>query len=203
MIRRIPDSGVIARVTEAMLFRRRSGRSQVGIAKVAILKQRYHTLPCRTNSSHRLARTAVFRDDGQPDGTMKVAIITPYCTEGWRVLEACIESVRAQTVPADHFLIADGTPLDQIDGIAGVRHIRLDQRHDDYGATPRMIGFLLAVAEEYDAIGFLDTDHRLSPDHVAVCSAVAEARPGIDIVIATANLFAPRRIGLSGGRTGA
>jgi glycosyltransferase involved in cell wall biosynthesis len=114
--------------------------------------------------------------------TPRVAIVTPYWDEPRAVLEACIASVAAQTVPADHLLIADGAPQDWLDG-AAVRHIRLDRNHADFGNVARSIGALLAAGEGYDAIAFLDADNRIDADHVALCLAAAEAEP-CDVVIA-------------------
>jgi len=114
--------------------------------------------------------------------TSRVAIITPYWQEPRAVLEACIASVAAQSVPAEHLLIADGAPQDWVDG-ASVRHIRLDRNHGDYGNVARSIGALLAAGEGYDAVGFLDADNRIDADHVALCLATAQVEP-CDVVIA-------------------
>ena len=77
-------------------------------------------------------------------------------------------------MPSDHFLIADGAPQDWIDH-EGVRHIRLDRTHGDFGNVARSIGALLAAGERYDAVAFLDADNRIDPDHVARCLAAAQA----------------------------
>ena len=113
------------------------------------------------------------------------AIVTPYYQETRDVLEHCIRSVREQTVATDHFLVADGFALDWIDD-AGVRHIRLDRSHEDFGGTPRGIGAMIAASEGYQAIGFLDADCWLEADHVEYCLALAEqAGPnGCDYVVA-------------------
>src|SRR5215831_6452727 len=62
----------------------------------------------------------------------RYAIVTPYYNEQRSVLERCVMTVKGQTVSADHFLVADGIPQDWLDQ-AGVRHIKLDQPHRDYG----------------------------------------------------------------------
>jgi glycosyltransferase involved in cell wall biosynthesis/predicted O-methyltransferase YrrM len=117
--------------------------------------------------------------------TAKYAIITPYYKESRGVLERCIKSVRDQTAAADHILVADGFPQDWIDG-SGVRHIRLDRCHDDYGDTPRGLGAIIAASEGYEGIGFLDADCWLEPDHVQYCLELAsQADPqGCDYVVA-------------------
>jgi glycosyltransferase involved in cell wall biosynthesis len=118
------------------------------------------------------------------DHTARYAIITPYFREERSLLERCIDSVRAQTVPADHFLVADGFPQAWIDE-TGVRHFKLDRNHGDFGNTPRGVGALIAVGEEYDGIGLLDADNWLDPDHIAACLAAARACPEpCDYVIA-------------------
>ena len=89
---------------------------------------------------------------------MKYAIVTPYFKETPSLLKRCIRSVRDQTLNADHIMVADGHPQDWIDN-ERVRHIRLDRSHNDYGNTPRGIGAILAIAEQYSGIGLLDADN--------------------------------------------
>jgi glycosyltransferase involved in cell wall biosynthesis len=113
--------------------------------------------------------------------TARFAIVTPYYREERALLERCIASVKAQTVACDHLLVADGFPKDWIED-AGIRHIRLDRAHGDYGNAARGLGALLAVAEGYDGIGFLDADNWLDANHVAAC--VEAGRGGADVVIA-------------------
>lgn len=103
---------------------------------------------------------------------MRVAVVTPYYKEQPEWLTRCVQSVRAQTHPATHFVIADGHPQDWLDS-AGVRHIRLDRAHADYGNTPRSIGGLLAVSEGFDAVAFLDADNWYAPNHVELCVSAA------------------------------
>ncbi len=111
---------------------------------------------------------------------MRVAVITPYHRESPAWIERCVASVRAQTHACTHLLVADGHAQDWIDD-AGVRHLRLDRSHADYGNTPRSLGAQLMVAEQFDAIAFLDADNWYAPDHIARCVASAEAS-GADFV---------------------
>jgi glycosyltransferase involved in cell wall biosynthesis len=104
---------------------------------------------------------------------VRCAIVTPYHNESRYYLERCVTSVQRQTMPADHIVISDGLPQTWLDQ-AGVRHLRLDRAHGDHGNTPRSMGGLMAVAEEYDGIGFLDADCWLEPDHVEQCLGQAE-----------------------------
>jgi hypothetical protein len=108
-----------------------------------------------------------------PSRKRRYIFITPYYKESRECLERCIVSVKYQTTPADHMLIADGFPQDWIDQ-TNVRHLRLDRAHRDYGNTPRGLGGLMAVAEGYDAIGFLDADCWLEADHLEHCLEKAE-----------------------------
>jgi predicted O-linked N-acetylglucosamine transferase (SPINDLY family) len=130
--------------------------------------------------AHRLPRLCPAAGDDRP---LRVAVVTPYFKEERAQLERCIASVRAQTYQATHFLVADGHPQSWLDQ-AGVRHLRLDHAHADFGNTPRALGALLAVSEGFDAVAFLDADNWLEPDHVAACvgAAVDAGRP--DYVIA-------------------
>lgn len=113
---------------------------------------------------------------------MRVAVITPYYKEPRAWLARCVASVRAQTHACEHLVIADGHPQDWLDD-AGVRHLRLDRAHADYGNTPRSIAGQLAVSEGFDAVAFLDADNWYEPEHVALCCAVAE-KSGADYVAA-------------------
>ena len=113
----------------------------------------------------------------------RFAIVTPYAREPREVLERCVESVRTQTISADHFFVSDGFPQDWLDQ-AGVKHIRLGHAHHDFGNTPRGIGALLAVSQGYDAIGFLDADNWYDREHVCACCDVAHSAAPADVVIA-------------------
>ncbi len=114
---------------------------------------------------------------------LRVAVITPYYCEERALLERCIRSVQDQTYPATHLVVADGHPQAWLDD-SGVRHLRLDCPHADYGDTPRAIGGLLAISEGFDALCFLDADNWLDPEHVQLCVAAALGGEHPDYVIA-------------------
>jgi hypothetical protein len=116
------------------------------------------------------------------DTTRRPIVITPYYKEDPALLRRCMDSVRAQTVAAEHFLIADGHPQDWIDA-EPVRHLKLDRSHGDYGNTPRGIASMLACSEGYPAIMMLDADNWLEPEHVELCLRVATESPGTDFVV--------------------
>jgi glycosyltransferase involved in cell wall biosynthesis len=117
----------------------------------------------------------------------KYVFITPYFREDRVLIERCIDSVKNQSIMCDHIVIADGFPQNWIDEL-GVRHLKLDLSHSDYGNTPRGLGALLAVAEQYDGIGFLDADNWLESNHLQLClEAAAESEwgeSGCDFLIA-------------------
>jgi hypothetical protein len=118
---------------------------------------------------------------------MSVAIITPYYQESRAQLERCLASVRAQTVAVTHIVVADGHPQGWIDD-SGVRHLRLDRAHRDFGNTPRALGGIIAASEGFDAIAFLDADNWLDADHVEACIDAATAGDEVDFVIARRRL---------------
>lgn len=122
---------------------------------------------------------------------MKVAVITPYFKEPDETLERCLGSVRSQDQPATHILIADGHPNELVER-AGVRHLRLDRSHADAGNTARGLGALLAVAEEFEAIAFLDADNWFDDSHLSSCIQTAHSTPELpDFVVARRRLCRP------------
>ncbi|MFT3973086.1 MAG: glycosyltransferase [Amaricoccus sp.] len=120
---------------------------------------------------------------------MKVAVITPYYKESEAVLRECHDSVLAQTVACDHFMIADGFPNPAVDGWA-VEHITLPMSHRDVGNTPRVIGALSAFSAGYDAVSFLDADNWYKPDHVANMLAL-QRRTGAVVCTAGRSMHRP------------
>lgn len=115
--------------------------------------------------------------------TPRTAVITPYYKEDEFQLRRCIDSVKAQTYPTDHYVVADGFPQDWIDA-TGVHHIPMRQGARNFGNTPRSIGGLAALAQNYDAICFIDADNWIDPDHVETCFRAARAAKNVDYVIA-------------------
>lgn len=124
----------------------------------------------------------------------RYAIITPYHKENRHLLQRAINSVKNQSVPTDHFLIADGFAQEWIDR-ERVRHLKLDREHGYGGNTPRGVDALIAIAEEYDGIGMLDADNLLDGDHVQTCTEAADSYDGgaihCDYVIAQWRLRRP------------
>jgi glycosyltransferase involved in cell wall biosynthesis len=112
-----------------------------------------------------------------------VCVITPYFKESRALIERCLTSVQRQTVKADHIVVADGFPQSWIDD-AGLRHIKLDRAHADYGNMARGLAALMAIGEKYDAIAFLDADNWYAGDHLETCLSAHSSSPDAAYVIA-------------------
>lgn len=96
----------------------------------------------------------------------RVAVITPYYKEPLAQLRQCHDSVRAQSEPCLHVLVADGHRRRRINHWQA-EHVRLPQSHGDIGSTPRLIGSYHAIGLGVDAVAFLDADNWYRPDHIA------------------------------------
>ena len=101
----------------------------------------------------------------------RIAVVTPYFRETRDVLWQCHRSVRDQQDASwdfrvEHFLIADGHPLAEIDDWSA-SHVRLPSAHGDNGNTPRGVGSLLAKSDGYDFIAYLDADNWFHAGHLA------------------------------------
>ena len=95
----------------------------------------------------------------------RVAVVTPYYKEPDAELRRMLDSVAAQTRPCHHFVVSDGFPND-LARAPGVTHIELGTAHGDNGNTPRYVGALVALAQGYDAVAFLDADNWFEPRHI-------------------------------------
>jgi hypothetical protein len=96
----------------------------------------------------------------------RIAVVTPYFREPLEWLRQCHESVLAQDVAADHFMVADGFPREEIAGW-NVRHVVLPHASADGGAMPRGIGGILADGAGYNFVAYLDADNWYLPDHLS------------------------------------
>ena len=148
-------------------------------------------LTCRDLDPETRARVAANRDyayarleaRGSPwletvkNCALRIAVVTPYGNEMPQVIERCIESVRRQSMPADHILIATGDAQDWIDGLVA-RHVKLGEARADGGdqsGAARAAGGFLAAAAGYAAICFLDTHCWYDDDHLESCLTAALA----------------------------
>ena len=120
----------------------------------------------------------------------KILVVTPYYKEDRSMLEYCIASVANQTVSVDHMLVADGFAQSWLDQ-ATVRHVKLDKAHADYGDVARGIGALMGIAENYDAIAFLDADNWYDPDHIETCITACRNAPAANFIVARRRFVRP------------
>lgn len=102
---------------------------------------------------------------------MRVAVVTPYYKESPAILRRAHESVREQSWPCRHILVADGHPQADAEGWEA-DHLVLPRAHGDNGNTPRHRGAVLARERGYDAVAFLDADNWYEPDHIATLVAL-------------------------------
>jgi hypothetical protein len=121
---------------------------------------------------------------------MKIAVVTPYCREEPRVVARCVRSVKAQTVPCDHLLVADGRPLRGMDADPTLRHFVLPVAHGDNGNVARTLGGLVAAARDYDAVAYLDADNGFLPDHLESLQAL-QAEAGTPLVASWRSFHRP------------
>jgi glycosyltransferase involved in cell wall biosynthesis len=96
---------------------------------------------------------------------MKVAVITPYYKTPVKWLHECHLSVKAQTYPCTHIIVADGQPYEVVDSW-DAQHIKLPVNISDYGDTPRGVGSVAAIGLGFDAIAYLDADNWYDPEHI-------------------------------------
>lgn len=124
------------------------------------------------------------------DGRKSICVITPYYKEDQAMMTRCIDSVRRQTVPVDHILVADGFPQAWLDG-KPVRHIKFDKPHGDFGNAARGIAAVMAIAEGYSGICFLDADNWYDDDHIESCLAALNANPEASVAAAQRRFVRP------------
>ena len=128
---------------------------------------------------------------------MRVAVITASHKPRPEWLRQCHESVRAQTHPCLHILVADGGACEPPPGFEG-QFINLQHHHNDSGDTPRSIGALSALAQGFDAVSWLDDDNWYYPERVARLVAVQQ-RSRAAICTCTQDIYTldDRRLGPS------
>lgn len=110
---------------------------------------------------------------------MKIAVLTPYFNETDEELLRCMESVKAQTIPCTHVMVADGRPNPLVDAYT-TSHLTIPN-HNDYGDTPRLIGSCHVFTAGYDALVYLDGDNYFSEDHIENLVKVQE-RTGAAVI---------------------
>jgi hypothetical protein len=113
---------------------------------------------------------------------LKVAVVTPYHRETEAVLMRCHDSVRRQTHPCTHIMVADGHAISVFDHMQGLLHVTLPVANADYGNTPRAIGGLLAEAYGFDAVAWLDADNWYDAHHIEKMLITATVHQGAQLV---------------------
>ena len=94
-----------------------------------------------------------------------IYVVTPYFETNLSWLRHAHESVKAQTIPARHILICDGSEPAEVPDFQGT-HVLLSRNYRDYGNTPRLVGCYDAIAQGAEAIAFLDADNWFQADHL-------------------------------------
>lgn len=122
----------------------------------------------------RLGAQASLWLDRLADGAPRIAVVTSYRGQSPETLRRCIDSVRRQTVAADHILVPEERPQDWLDA-AGVRHLALGPGGAGGDGAARALGGLMAASAGYAAIGFLDAACWYDDDHLERCLTAALA----------------------------
>jgi hypothetical protein len=108
---------------------------------------------------------------GKAIAAMKICVVTPYFETDISWLIQGHESVKAQTIPAQHILVCDGSAAARIPEFQGT-HVLLQRHYQDHGNTPRLIGCYNAITQDADAIAFLDAENWYYPDHLRSLSEI-------------------------------
>lgn len=104
---------------------------------------------------------------------MRISVITPTWQRHDLLLNRCIPSVRAQTVPVEHVVVSDG-PDPQLRDLlagAGVVYAEVPEHHTEgvnVGGWARNRGLEVATG---DLIAYLDDDNAFRPPHIEKLAA--------------------------------
>jgi len=113
---------------------------------------------------------------------VKVSVITPTWARHDLLLERCLPSVYAQTLPVEHVVVSDG-PDPVLRGLLAhtdIVYVEVDQHYDDpvkVGARARNRGLDVATG---DYVAYLDDDNAFRPQHVQRLVEALEAHPDRD-----------------------
>jgi glycosyltransferase involved in cell wall biosynthesis len=97
---------------------------------------------------------------------VRISVITPTWQRHELLVERCVPSVAAQTVPVEHVVVSDGPDPVLRELLADVVYAEVDQHYDDpvnVGARARNRGLEVASG---DLIAYLDDDNAFRPHHV-------------------------------------
>jgi glycosyltransferase involved in cell wall biosynthesis len=97
---------------------------------------------------------------------VRISVITPTWQRHELLVDRCVPSVAAQTVPVEHVVVSDGPDPVLRELLADVVYAEVDQHYDDpvnVGARARNRGLEVASG---DLIAYLDDDNAFRPHHV-------------------------------------
>jgi len=95
---------------------------------------------------------------------MRAVVITP--TIGTKYLQQAIDSVKAQTVPTEHWIVIDGYTQNEFNMYDNCRHIVLPDNTGHDGYNGHRIYASIPMLTDADYILFLDEDNWFEPEHV-------------------------------------
>lgn len=112
----------------------------------------------------------------------KISVVTPTWGRHELLLERCIPSVKAQTIPVEHVVVSDGPDAELRRLLANqpVVYVEVAEHADDpcnYGARARNRGLEAATG---DLIAYLDDDNAFRPHHVEILRDALIANPDRD-----------------------
>ncbi|MEK9940540.1 MAG: glycosyltransferase [Methylotenera sp.] len=166
-------------------------QNRVGLLKRVIQFQRLKT-PEAADAYHSLQREAnkhAQRIAARALPLSKIAVVTAYAKEPLEILQKCIASVKKQTVPCVHILVADGFANDVIAQQSGedLLHIALPE---NIGFNQCGVGIELAFAMGFEAVAILDADNWYEPDHIET-SLISINDKNADVVFAKRKVVFP------------
>jgi glycosyltransferase involved in cell wall biosynthesis len=113
---------------------------------------------------------------------MSITVITPTWQRHDILINRCLPSVAAQTVPVEHIVVSDGPDpvLRELLASTDVMYIEVDEHHTEgvnVGGWARNRGLEFASG---DLIAYLDDDNVFRPDHVELLANALIEHPDRD-----------------------
>lgn len=113
---------------------------------------------------------------------MKASVITPTWHRHDILINRCLPSVAAQTMPVEHIVISDGPDpvLRELLADADVTYVEVDQHHEEgvnVGGWARNRGLEVVSG---DFIAYLDDDNAFRPNHLRLLATALVNHPDRD-----------------------